>query len=196
MNSLQMLSHLLVVRQRLCQNMPSRLVILDVPCDFLIFESWHVPSPLHACRPSLTWVRMLSMSDWQTEAKRPRDNQSDLLQTREESSEWEVCNSVCQQIAFSQRFWTSRLLFPSLVSFFVTRTWHVKKCYNSPYSVIVVISKESSCSKAMTLGKERKQFWSSWPPSSPLWPFNARPFMAESQSKNRHKNLIYENLWS
>ena len=36
----------------------------------------------------------------------------------------------------------------------------------------------------MTLGKERKQFWSSWPPSSPLWPFNARPFMAEAKAKS------------
>lgn len=44
----------------------------------------------------------------------------------------------------------------------------------------------------MTLGKERKQFWSSWPPSSPLWPFNARPFMAESQSKNRHNFDIWK----
>lgn len=75
MSSLQMLSHLLVVRQRLFQNMPSRLVILDVSwCSLWLFDirildnlGMFLPlcQPLHACRPSLTWVRMLSMSDWQ-----------------------------------------------------------------------------------------------------------------------------------
>lgn len=50
MSSLQMLSHLLVVRQGLFQNMPSRLVILEIFwCSLWLFDiRILVPSPSHA----------------------------------------------------------------------------------------------------------------------------------------------------